>query len=171
MAKFSVIDYAGVKAVIEGIGRDCVKMNDRIQNAACNIVLHTVVHGDERLAQSLYDAVTSGTRRASLATWFQLYGPFAVEGGKIVLDKAKRDAMKGPGADDVKVDIAKLFNAKWFEAKKEESLTPVDVEDLYAKLIKRVQDKVKEGKVEVKGLELLAALELAHDKFHRDSAE
>jgi hypothetical protein len=165
MAKFSKIDYAGVKAVIAGIGKDCVKLNDRIQNAAVNIVLHTVEHGDERLAQDLYDAVTKGARRSALATWFQLYGPFSVEGKELKLDKAKRAGMTA--AD---LDPAKLYSNAWFDATPEPELKPLDVEELFERLAKSVKAAEK-GKREVRGVELLAALQDAHDKFHRDSAE
>jgi hypothetical protein len=168
MAKFTKLaDVAAVNAVIDGIAKDSSKFNDRVQNAAVNVVLHTAEHGDERLGQRLYDAMGKGMRADSLAKWFINTGLFFVEQGKIKLNKETRAAIHAKLSNDA--EVVKLHGAKWFEAKKAPTLDDIDVEKLYEAMIKRVKN-AKEGQ-EVKNAELLTALQVAHDAFYRDSAE
>jgi hypothetical protein len=147
---------------IGAIGKAAAKLTKDIQLAAVNAVGYSIEYGDITFAQRLYDAVGTGIRRQSLVTFFEKHGQLcwsSVE-KKFVFFKV----------EGIKFDEKMLMATPWDEAKKEVIVSELDVTEMVAKLIKRIESGI-EKKITVKHSALLDDLKLTYAQYLREEAE
>jgi len=62
--------------LITAIGRIGKKIDEQIQVAAIQAIGYSIIHGDIRFGQQLFDNMPSGARRQALVTYLEKFGQF-----------------------------------------------------------------------------------------------
>jgi len=147
---------------IASIGRAGERLRKDIQSVAVQAIGYSIEHGDVTIGQRLFDALGTSMRRQALVTYFEKYGQFcwsSVE-KKFVFFKV----------EGIKFDEKMLMATPWNEAKKENIVSELDVADLVAKLIKKVESGI-EKKLDVKHSALIDDIKIAYSQYlQEDSA-
>lgn len=173
--KFARQDREGTTKFIESIRIDAAKMSTRVQVAAINTLLHVAEHRDERMAQSLYDAMGKGMRRANIAKWFEVcsLGLLHIVDGEIKLNanvKVNLTAfIEADGAHTAHFE--RVLATSWENIKPEPKLEPMDVRAMLDRLIKQVttaqQESDPKKQREIKEIELLTVVQDALNAHYR----
>lgn len=149
---------------IGALAKKVVSIVAEIQTLAIECVVHAVKHGDVTPATSLVEAVGKGIRRQSLVTWFERVGPFEWHDTKFKLNSARAKKMNQVEESALREQLAAL---KWEEAKPEPKLVSVlDCSEAIDGFFRKIHKQIKEGKMEVKNLALLNAVEGAAQMWH-----
>jgi hypothetical protein len=147
---------------IASIGRAGERLRKDIQSVAVQAIGYSIEHGDVTIGQRLYDALGTSMRRQALVTFFEKNGQFcwsSVE-KKFVFFKV----------EGIKFDEKMLMATPWNEAKKETIVSELDVADLVARLIKKVEAGI-EKKLDVKHSALIDDIKIAYSQYlQEDSA-
>jgi hypothetical protein len=147
---------------IASIGRAGERLRKDIQSVAVQAIGYSIEHGDITIGQRLYDALGTSMRRQALVTFFEKNGQFcwsSVE-KKFVFFKV----------EGIKFDEKMLMATPWNEAKKETIVSELDVADLVARLIKKVEAGI-EKKLDVKHSALIDDIKIAYSQYlQEDSA-
>ncbi len=147
---------------IASIGRAQTRLTKDIQSVAVQAIGYSIEHGDVTIGQRLYDALGTGLRRQALVTFFEKHGQFAWSSAekKFVFFKV----------EGIKFDEKMLMATPWNEAKKEVIVSELDVADLVARLIKKVEAGI-EKKLDVKHSALIDDIKIAYSQYlQEDSA-
>jgi hypothetical protein len=175
--KFARQDLEGTKKFIDSIRIDSAKMSTRVQVAAINTLLHVAEHRDERMAQSLYDAMGKGMRRANIAKWFEAcsLGLLHIVDGEIKLNagvKVNLTAFIDVNGDHT-AHFERVLATNWETIKPEPKLEALDVRKMLDRMIKQVTDAQNESdpkkQREIKDVELLTVVQNALDAHYRDA--
>lgn len=160
-----------IRAAIAEIGSSSIALRDKIQTAACAIIMHAMEHGDVTLGTELVLACGKSVDRQALVHYLEDHGPFAwdkkADGFK--LNKNFR-AENTPAAVMEKLEAP---DAKaWYEYGRDtKSLSSkFDVKARILSLVKSAEKAKKEGK-EVENPELLAVLDKALKDYNAKVAE
>jgi hypothetical protein len=147
---------------IASIGRAGERLRKDIQSVAVQAIGYSIEYGDVTIGQRLYDALGTSMRRQALVTFFEKNGQFcwsSVE-KKFVFFKV----------EGIKFDEKMLMATPWNEAKKETIVSELDVADLVARLIKKVEAGI-EKKLDVKHSALIDDIKIAYSQYlQEDSA-
>lgn len=141
---------------IASIGRAGERLRKDIQSVAVQAIGYSIEYGDVTIGQRLYDALGTSLRRQALVTFFEKNGQFAwssVE-KKFVFFKV----------EGIKFDEKMLMATPWNEAKKEVIVSELDVADLVARLIKKVEAGI-EKKLDVKHSALIDDIKIAYSQY------
>lgn len=144
--------------LITAIGRIGKKTDEMIQDAAVNAIGYSIVHGDVRFGQQLLDNLPQGSRRQALVTYFEKFGQFVWMSTDKKLKFFKRD--------DIQFDEEFLAHRKWYDEKKENVVSMLDVQAMVDKLIKKVEQAIEKGGIEIKHSALLDELKLASATYN-----
>lgn len=149
---------------IGALAKRVVALVAEIQILAIECVIHAVRHGDVTPATQLVEACGKGIRRQSLVTWFERVGPFEWHETRFKLDSARAKKM---GQTDEASLRERLSALKWEEAKPEPKIVSVlDCGEAIDKFFRSLHKQIKEGKMEVRNLALLNAVEGAAQLWH-----
>jgi len=161
------MEIAKIKSLIAAIGRAAAKLVKDIQQAAIEVTLHAIAHGDVTLADSLVDACGSGVRRDSLRAWLEINGPFAVQAsGKFGLDKKRAKTMKATAEYR-----AVLESKLWNEAKREPAaVTVLDIGNKVDKFLEGLNKTANMDGVQVRDRELMDFLITQTKAWHGERA-
>jgi hypothetical protein len=162
--RYALADEGTIKALIGSIGKSATALNSKIHLAAVHCIGHAIAHGDVRLATELYDACSKGVRRQSLVAFLEKHGPFAWQ------ERDKKFAFY-KGEREFTFDGDMLMSLSWLEAQPERVISTLDVEDMVAKLLKRVQQAVEKDPTSVKNMDLFTALNNAVVDYHNAKAQ
>ena len=160
MSKVDFTTVAGIKAEIASIAKAGKTLDGRIQRCAVAAFEHMIEHRDHTLLVELYQALSKGQRRASLAAWIMQFTQLTANTDAaskaekpFVLDKAKAFDLEG------------AMETMWYDAGKPEAAPDeiLDVNKAVMTLLKKVKAAKDAGRP-VKGLddETLAALQTLH---------
>ena len=160
MSKADFSTAAGIKAEIVSISEAGKSLDGRIQRCAVAAFKHMIEHRDHTLLVELYQALSKGQRRASMAAWIMQFTQLtantdpASKGEKpFVLDKDKAFDLEG------------AMETLWYDAGKPEAAPDeiLDVNKAVMALLKKVKAAKDAGRP-VKGLddETIAALQTLH---------
>lgn len=72
MAKNTILDKAGIEAVIVKLGKNT--LDNDVQAALLGCIQHIEQHGDITLLNRLYLAVPQGTRKSAITAWVLAHG-------------------------------------------------------------------------------------------------
>lgn len=156
---FELADGADLTAYIGKIGRAGTKLDKMIQHAAVHAIGHAVEFGDIKYANELLDALPKGARRQAFVKFIETHGPFAfmTQGKKFAY--FKRDGLEFDGD-------ALLKGQQWHETVKENVVSTLDVEDMVAKMLKRIEGAVKADSTSVKHMDLYEAISAAAADYY-----
>ena len=160
MSKVDFTTVAGIKAEIASIAKAGKTLDGRIQRCAVAAFKHMIEHRDHTLLVELYQALSKGQRRASLAAWIMQFTQLTANTDAaskaekpFVLDKAKAFDLEG------------AMETMWYDAGKPEAAPDeiLDVNKAVMTLLKKVKAAKDAGRP-VKGLddETLTALQTLH---------
>ena len=160
MSKADFSTAAGIKAEIASIAKAGKTLDGRIQRCAVAAFEHMLAHRDHTLLVDLYQALSRGQRRASLAAWIMQFtqltantDPASKADKPFVLDKEKT------------ADLETAKETMWYECGKPEASPDeiLDVNKAVLALLKKVQAAKDAGRP-IKGLddETIAALQTLH---------
>lgn len=121
--------------LITAIGRIGKKIDEQIQVAAIQAIGYSIVHGDIRFGQQLFDNMPSGARRQALVTYLEKFGQFVWMSTEKKFNFYKRD--------DIEFDEEFLAGRKWYDEKKENIVSDIDVQAMVDKLIKRIESAIE----------------------------
>lgn len=160
MAKaFELVSGTDLVTYIGKIGRAGAKLDKMIQHAAVHAIGHAIQYGDIKYANELLEALPKGGRKQAFVKFMETYGPFAfVTAGK-KFAFFKRDTLAFDGA-------ALIEGKQWHETIKEEVVSTLDVEDVVAKMLKRIEAAVKADSKGVKHMDLYSAVSKAVADYH-----
>jgi hypothetical protein len=164
MAKaFELASGADLVVYIGKIGRAGAKLDKMIQHAAVHAIGHAIAHGDIKYANELLEALPKGGRKQAFVKFMETYGPFAfsTQGKKFAF--FKRDGLAFDGS-------ALIEGKQWHETIKEEVVSTLDVEDMVAKMLKRIESAVAKDSKSVKGMDLYSAVAAAVADYHSTKA-
>ena len=157
MSKVDFSTVAGIKAEIASIAKAGKTLDGRIQRCAVAAFEHMLAHRDHTLLVELYQALSKGMRRASMAAWIMQFTQLtantdaASKADKpFVLDKDKAHDLDG------------AKETMWYECGKPEAAPDeiLDVNKAVMALLKKVKAAKDAGRP-IKGLdaETLAAVQ------------
>lgn len=160
MSKANFSTVAGIKAEIASIAKAGKTLDGRIQRCAVATFEHMLAHRDHTLLVDLYQALSKGMRRASMASWIMQFtqltantDPATKAEKPFVLDKDKT------------ADLETAKETLWYECGKPEASPDelLDVNKAVVSLLKKVKAAKDAGRP-VKGLddETIAALHTLH---------
>lgn len=160
MSKAELTTAAGIKAEIASITKAGKTLDGRIQLCAVAAFEHMLAHRDHTLLVELYQALSKGMRRASMAAWIMQFtqltantDPASKADKPFVLDKEKAYDLEG------------AKETMWHEAGKPEAAPDelLDVNKAVVALLKKVKAAKDAGRP-IKGLddETMAALQTLH---------
>lgn len=160
MSKVDFSTVAGIKAEIASIAKAGKTLDGRIQRCAVAAFKHMLDHHDHTLLVELYQALSKGQRRASMAAWLMQFtqltantDPATKADKPFVLDKEKDH------------DYESAVETMWYDCGKPEAAPDelLDVNKAVMALLKKVK-AAKEAGRPVKGLddETIAALQTLH---------
>jgi len=110
----------------------------------------------------LFEALPKGGRKQAFVKYMETYGPFAFSTQAKKFGFFKRDGLVFDGA-------ALIEGQQWHETIKEEVVSTLDVEDMVAKMLKRIEAAVKKDPQSVKGMDLYSAVSAAVAEYHSTS--
>ena len=160
MSKVDFSTVAGIKAEIASIAKAGKTLDGRIQRCAVAAFEHMLAHRDHTLLVELYQALSKGMRRASMAAWIMQFTQLtantdaASKADKpFVLDKEKA------------FDLESAQETMWYDCGKPEAAPDelLDVNKAVIALLKKVKAAKDAGRP-IKGLddETIAALQTLH---------
>ena len=160
MSKADFSTVAGIKAEIASIAKAGKTLDGRIQRCAVAAFEHMLPHRDHTLLVELYQALSKGMRRASMAAWIMQFtqltantDPATKAAKPFVLDKEKSS------------DLETAKETLWHECGKPEASPDelLDVNKAVLALLKKVKAAKDAGRP-IKGLdaETFAALQALH---------
>lgn len=160
MSKADFSTVAGIKAEIASIAKAGKTLDGRIQRCAVAAFKHMIEHRDHTLLVELYQALSKGQRRASMAAWIMQFtqltantDPASKAEKPFVLDKGKSFDLEG------------AMETMWYECGKPEASPDelLDVNKAVIALLKKVKAAKDAGRP-IKGLddETFAALQALH---------
>ena len=160
MSKADFSTVAGIKAEIASIAKAGKTLDGRIQRCAVAAFEHMLAHRDHTLLVELYQALSKGMRRASMAAWIMRFtqltantDPATKADKPFVLDKEKS------------FDLETAKETLWHECGKPEASPDelLDVNKAVIALLKKVKAAKDAGRP-IKGLddETFAALQALH---------
>jgi len=149
--------------LITAIGRIGKKIDEQIQVAAIQAIGYSIIHGDIRFGQQLFDNMPSGARRQALVTYLEKFGQFVWMSTEKKFNFYKRD--------DIEFDEEFLAGRKWYDEKKENIVSDIDVQAMVDKLIKRIESAIEKGGVNVKNAALLDEIKLASASYNSQFVE
>lgn len=162
--KGSIMNTKELLSKIGALAKRVVALVAEIQILAIECVIHAVKHGDVTPATQLVEACGKGVRRQSLVTWFERVGPFEWHATKFKLDSQRAKKM---GQTDEAALREYLSSIKWEEARPEPKLVSVlDCSEALDQFFRKLHKQIAEGKMEVKNLALLNAVEEAAQVWH-----
>lgn len=159
MADFTTV--AGIKAEIASIAKAGKTLDSRIQKCAIGAFEHMIKHRDHTLLVDLYNALSKGQRRASMAAWILQFTQLTANTDNaskaekpFILDKEKAFDLEG------------AKETMWYECGKPEASPEelLDVNKAVMNLLKKVKAARDAGR-KVKGLDddTIKALASLHD--------
>lgn len=149
MSKVDFSTVAGIKAEIASIAKAVKTLDGRIQRCAVASFEHMLAHRDHTLLVELYQALSKGMRRASMAAWIMQFtqltantDPATKADKPFVLDKEKA------------CDLETAKETMWHECGKPEAAPDelLDVNKAVIALLKKVK-AAKEAGRPIKGLD------------------
>ena len=160
MSKVDFTTVAGIKAEIASIAKAGKSLDGRIQRCAVASFKHMIEHRDHTLLVELYQALSKGMRRASMAAWIMQFtqltantDPATKAEKPFVLDKDKT------------ADLETAKETMWYDCGKPEASPDeiLDVNKAVLALLKKVKAAKDAGRP-IKGIdnETLAALQTLH---------
>lgn len=160
MSKPDFSTASGIRAEITSIAKAGKTLDGRIQRCAVAAFVHMIEHRDHTLLVELYQALSKGQRRASMAAWIMQFTQLtantdaASKADKpFVLDKEKS------------FDLETAKETMWYECGKPEASPDelLDVNKAVLALLKKVKAAKDAGRP-IKGLddETFAALQTLH---------
>ena len=160
MSKPDFSTAAGINAEIASIARAGKALDSRIQLCAVAAFEHMLAHRDHTLLVKLYQALSKGQRRASLAAWIMQFTQLTANTDAtskaekpFILDKEKA------------FDLETAKETPWYDCGKPEASPDelLDVNKAVLALLKKVKAAKDAGRP-IKGLEdeTLAALRTLH---------
>ena len=122
---------------VEAIRKDGLKLQDKIQETALEILVHIEAYGQESvgLANALVGAVHGMGRANALKQWFMKYGKMSYS------MKKKTLVFRA----DFKTDIKAATAMKFWDLVKEEEFKPFDLEKAVIALVKKAERIQGEG--------------------------
>lgn len=164
MAKaFELVSGADLVVYIGKIGRAGAKLDTMIQHAAVHAIGHAIAHGDIKYANELLEALPKGGRKQAFVKYIETYGPFAYSTQAKKFAYFKREGLAFDGD-------ALLKGKQWHETIKEEVVSTLDVEDVVAKMLKRIEAAVKADAKGVKHMDLYSVVSKAVADYHSAKA-
>lgn len=162
MAKFALLSTTELTKKIAGIGKASAKLTRDIQVAAVNAIGYSIEYGDITIGQRLFEALGSSMRRQALVSYFEKHGQFcwSATEKKFVFFKV----------EGIKFNPDLLMTLPWDEAKKENIVSEIDVEDMVRKMIRRIESSIEKG-IEVKHKDLYSDLTHCLARYHSEQAE
>ena len=143
-------DKAGIADGIKWVRSTGSKFDEYVHAIAIAIMRRAKEHGDCSQALDLYFALPKSNRRAALVNWFGHFSPIRLTINKDAA-KCKVGLRKVGDKAYMPFNIEGATANPYFEWEKDKELealmTAGDLNDMLIKLVKRVQDKVKNGKV------------------------
>jgi hypothetical protein len=158
----ALLNAKDLESKIAQIGKTAGELQSEIQIAAVNAIGHSIENGDIRFGQKLFDVLPSGVRRASLVAFLEKHGNFAY-----LKDEKKFAYYKAQTSYD---EVA-LLATSWASAKSENIVSEYDVQDMFDKLMKRIESAIKksgDGSVKVLNTPLYDYLQEAQDRFNAE---
>ncbi len=158
----ALLNAKDLESKIAQIGKSAGELQAEIQIAAVNAIGHSIENGDIRFGQKLFDVLPSGVRRASLVAFLEKHGNFAY-----LKDEKKFAYYKAQTSYD---EVA-LLATSWASAKSENIVSEYDVQDMFDKLMKRIESAIKksgDGSVKVLNTPLYDYLQEAQDRFNAE---
>ena len=160
MSKPDFSTASGIRAEITSIAKAGKTLDGRIQRCAVAAFVHMIEHRDHTLLVELYQALSKGMRRASMAAWIMQFtqltantDPATKADKPFVLDKEKS------------FDLETAKETMWHECGKPEASPDelLDVNKAVIALLKKVKAAKDAGRP-IKGLddETFAALQALH---------
>ena len=160
MSKADFSTATGIRAEIASIAKAGKTLDGRIQRCAVAAFLHMIEHRDHTLLVELYQALSKGQRRASMAAWIMQFtqltantDPATKAEKPFVLDKDKT------------ADLETAKETMWYECGKPEASPDelLDVNKAVLALLKKVKAAKDAGRP-IKGIddETFAALQTLH---------
>jgi hypothetical protein len=149
MSKADFSTVAGIKAEISSIAKAGKALDTRIQKCAMAAFKHMIDHRDHTLLVDLYQALSKGARRASMAAWIMQFtqltantDPMTKGEKPFVLDKEKAFDLEG------------AKETMWFDAGKPEAAPDeiLDVNKAVMSLLKKVKAAKDAGRP-IKGMD------------------
>lgn len=160
MSKADFSTVSGIKAEIASIAKAGKTLDGRIQRCAVAAFKHMLDHRDHTLLVELYQALSKGMRRASMAAWIMQFTQLTANTDAVskaekpfVLDKEKSH------------DYESAVETMWYDCGKPEAAPDelLDVNKAVIALLKKVK-AAKDGGRPIKGLDdkTMAALQALH---------
>ena len=160
MAEVDFSTAAGIRAEITSIAKAGKTLDGRIQRCAVAAFEHMIEHRDHTLLVELYQALSKGQRRASMASWIMQFTQLTANTDAaskaekpFVLDKEKS------------FDLETAKETMWHDCGKPEAAPDelLDVNKAVLALLKKVKAAKDAGRP-IKGLddETMAALQTLH---------
>ena len=130
----TLLSAKDLESKIAIVGKSAGELQSAIQECAVQAVGYSIEHGDIRYGQKLFDVLPSGVRRQSLVAFLEKHGNFAwqTQEKKFAHYKTKDT-----------FDQALLMEIPWSSATKESIVSEYDIEDMFAKFMKRVDGAFK----------------------------
>jgi hypothetical protein len=168
-----MLNQKQIDKLIVTIRTSAAKLRENVQEAACAVTVHAVLHGDVTLATRLTDALGAGGRRQALVSWLEEFGPFAYDRKNETYKLAPRklDKMLGEfdGSRERCAEALEIYLGTvptWFDFVKEQVKSAYDAEKQINAVISAITSKASKGE-DVKGAGLVPFLQQALVAYHR----
>lgn len=122
-------------SVVEGVCADSKTLQDRIHDAAVEIMLHAFNHDDFSMANTLVNGLGTGVRASALVDWF-------TAAGLKISEKDKR--FTGMNKDKIADKFQKSKANPWYNLKVKNPFMGFDFDAELARLLKKAEKAMKE---------------------------
>lgn len=122
-------------AAVESVCADSKSLQERIHEAAVEIMLHAYNHEDFSMANTLVNGLGTGVRASALVDWF-------TAAGLKVSEKDKR--FTGMNKDKIADKFQKSKATPWYELKVKNPFMGFDFDAELARLLKKADKAMKE---------------------------
>lgn len=159
----SLLSNDVVSAKLKSVAKNASKLRQDIQELAVQAIGYSIIHGDIRIAQRLFDAVGKSVRRQSLVTFLEKHGQmyFSTADKKFLFRKV----------EGIEFNYDELMELPWDEAKAEVLVSEFDIEKQFEAFMKKIEGAYKKhadtGLV-IKNSALFDHLESARIKYSEE---